>query len=103
MASVNVSKLPDGFPSGKLNLRATWRRTRVHLYSCAPGPGTGPGKGTVLAEPEEGEGDETHSPPKSCMPSSAKITMNRKSRNSSDRMLRIEFSSEITRFRSDVQ
>lgn len=37
-------------------------------------------------------------PPNSCMPSRANMRMNRKSRKRSEMMLRIEFSSDITRF-----
>jgi len=44
-----------------------------------------------------------YSPPKSCMPSRAKMRMNRNSRNKSDMMERMLLSSEITRFRSDGQ
>ena len=46
---------------------------------------------------------ETYSPPNSCMPSSAKIRMKRKSRNSSDMMERMLLSSDITRLRRDGQ
>lgn len=42
-------------------------------------------------------------PPNSCMPSRAKIRMNRKRRNSRDMMDLIEFRRDITRFRSDDQ
>ena len=42
-------------------------------------------------------------PPKSCMPSSAKISMKRKRRNSNEIMERIELSNDITRFLSDDQ
>lgn len=42
-------------------------------------------------------------PPKSCMPSSAKIRMNKKRRNSKEMMDRIELSSEMTRFLSEDQ
>lgn len=37
-------------------------------------------------------------PPKSCMPSSANMRMKRKSKNRREMMLRIELSSDITRF-----
>ena len=46
---------------------------------------------------------ETYSPPNSCIPSSAKIRMKRKSRNSSDMMERMLLSSDITRLRRDGQ
>lgn len=42
-------------------------------------------------------------PPNNCMPSRAKISMKRKSRNSKEMMDRIEFNSEITKFLSDDQ
>lgn len=42
-------------------------------------------------------------PPNSCMPSRAKMTMNRKSRNSSEMMERIEFISDLTRLRRLTQ
>lgn len=42
-------------------------------------------------------------PPKSCMPSRAKMRMNRNKRNSSEMMERMEFSSEMTRLRSEDQ
>ena len=42
-------------------------------------------------------------PPKSCMPSSAKISMKRKRRNSNEIMERIELSNDITRFLNDDQ
>lgn len=42
-------------------------------------------------------------PPKSCMPKSANINMNRNNRNSNDIIERIEFSNDITRFRRDDQ
>jgi hypothetical protein len=42
-------------------------------------------------------------PPKSCIPSSAKIRMKRKRRKSSEMMERIELSNEITRLRSEDQ
>ena len=42
-------------------------------------------------------------PPNSCMPNRAKIKMNRKRRNNSDRIERIELSSDITRFLRDDQ
>jgi hypothetical protein len=42
-------------------------------------------------------------PPNNCIPSSAKIRMNKKSRKSRDMMDLIELSSEITRFLKDDQ
>lgn len=42
-------------------------------------------------------------PPKSCMPSSAKMRMNKKRRNSSEMMDLIELRRDITRLRSDDQ
>lgn len=42
-------------------------------------------------------------PPNNCMPNSAKIKMNRKSKKRSEIMLLIELSSEITRFLSEDQ
>lgn len=42
-------------------------------------------------------------PPKSCMPRSANIKMNRNSRNKSDIIERMEFNNDITRFRKDDQ
>lgn len=42
-------------------------------------------------------------PPNTCMPSSAKITMKRKSSNSSDMIERRELSSDETRLRNEVQ
>ena len=42
-------------------------------------------------------------PPKSCMPSSAKMRMKRKSRKRRERMERMELRSEMTRFRSEDQ
>ena len=42
-------------------------------------------------------------PPKSCIPNSAKIKMNRKRSNNKDMMDLIELSKEITRFRSEDQ
>ena len=42
-------------------------------------------------------------PPKSCMPSSAKMRMKRKRRNKRERMDRIELSSDITKLRRDDQ
>lgn len=42
-------------------------------------------------------------PPNTCMPSSAKITMNRKSRTRRLAIALIELMRETTRFRSDVQ
>lgn len=44
-----------------------------------------------------------NAPPKSCMPSSAKISMKRKRRNSNEMIERIELSNDITRFLSDDQ
>ena len=44
-----------------------------------------------------------NAPPNSCMPSRANIKINKKSRNNSDRMDRIELRSEMTRFLSDDQ
>ena len=53
---------------------------------------------------------QTHSPlgklnlpPNTCMPSSEKITMNRKSRSRRLAIARIELIREATRFRKDVQ
>lgn len=45
----------------------------------------------------------TYSPPKSCMPKSAKMRMNRKRRNSKLTMERILLSRETTKFRRDAQ
>ena len=45
----------------------------------------------------------TYSPPKSCMPSSAKIRMNKKSRKSKLTMDRILLSSDTTKLRNDAQ
>jgi len=45
----------------------------------------------------------THSPPNSCMPSSANMRMKRKRRNRSEIMERMLLSSEMTRFLSDDQ
>ena len=42
-------------------------------------------------------------PPKSCIPNSAKIKINRKRSNNKDMMDLIELSKEITRFRSEDQ
>jgi hypothetical protein len=42
-------------------------------------------------------------PPKSCIPNSAKIKINRKRSNNRDMMDLIELSKEITRFRSEDQ
>ena len=42
-------------------------------------------------------------PPKSCMPSRAKMRIKRKSRNKSERMERMELSNEITKFLNDDQ
>lgn len=42
-------------------------------------------------------------PPNNCMPNSANIRMNKKSRNNSEMILLIELSNEITRLRSDDQ
>lgn len=42
-------------------------------------------------------------PPKSCIPKSAKMSMNRKSRNSSEMIERIELSREITKLRNEDQ
>ncbi len=42
-------------------------------------------------------------PPKSCIPKSAKIRMNRNRRNSKDMIDLIELSRDITRFRRDDQ
>lgn len=42
-------------------------------------------------------------PPNSCMPSKAKIKMNKKSRNNRERIERIELSNDITRFLKDDQ
>ena len=42
-------------------------------------------------------------PPKSCMPNSANISINRKRSNNSDMIDLMELSNEITRFRSDDQ
>ena len=42
-------------------------------------------------------------PPNSCMPSKAKIRMNKKSRNNREIIERIELSSDITRFLRDDQ
>lgn len=42
-------------------------------------------------------------PPNSCMPSIAKIIMNKNNRKSNEIIERMEFSNEITRFRSDDQ
>lgn len=44
-----------------------------------------------------------NSPPKSCIPSNAKIRINRKRRNNKEIIERIEFNKEITRFRNDDQ
>ena len=46
---------------------------------------------------------ETHSPPKSCIPRSAKMRMNKNSRNRSEIIERIEFKRETTRLRRDAQ
>ena len=45
----------------------------------------------------------TYSPPKSCIPSKAKMRMKRKSRKSRDTMERILLSNDITRLRNDAQ
>lgn len=42
-------------------------------------------------------------PPNSCMPSRAKMRMNKKRRNNSEMMDLIEFRRDITRFRNDDQ
>ena len=42
-------------------------------------------------------------PPKSCIPNRAKISMNKKSRKSSEMMERIELSNDMTKFRKDDQ
>lgn len=42
-------------------------------------------------------------PPNSCMPNSANIRMNKKSKNSNEIIDLIEFSNDITRFRKDDQ
>ena len=44
-----------------------------------------------------------NAPPNNCMPSSAKIRMNKKSRNNREMMDLIELSNDITRFLSDAQ
>uniref|UniRef100_A0A1Y1LV91 Uncharacterized protein n=1 Tax=Photinus pyralis TaxID=7054 RepID=A0A1Y1LV91_PHOPY len=44
-----------------------------------------------------------NSPPNSCMPSKANISINRKRRNSKDIMERIELSREMTRLRNEDQ
>lgn len=49
------------------------------------------------------ESSKSYLPPKSCMPSSAKMTMKRKSSSSSEAMERMELSSDATRLLSDVQ
>lgn len=46
---------------------------------------------------------KSYLPPKSCMPSRAKMTMKRKSSSSSEAMERMELSSDATRLLSDVQ
>ena len=45
----------------------------------------------------------THSPPKSCIPRSAKMRMNKNNRNRSEIIERIEFKRETTRLRRDAQ
>jgi len=45
----------------------------------------------------------TDSPPKSCIPSRAKMRMKRKSRNKSEMIERMLLSNEMTRLRSDAQ
>ena len=45
----------------------------------------------------------TYSPPKSCMPSSAKMRMKRKSRKRRDTIERIELSREMTKLRREFQ
>ena len=42
-------------------------------------------------------------PPKSCMPKSANIKINKNKRNKSDIMERMEFNNDITRFRKEDQ
>lgn len=49
------------------------------------------------------EPSQTHCPPKSCIPSRAKTTMNRKSRKSKLMMDFMEFSRETTRFLREFQ
>ena len=44
-----------------------------------------------------------NAPPKSCIPSSAKIRMKRKRRNSNEMMDLMELNRDMTRFRSDDQ
>lgn len=46
---------------------------------------------------------KTYFPPNSCIPNKAKIRMNKKSKKSSERMERIEFISDLTRFLNDTQ
>lgn len=46
---------------------------------------------------------QTHCPPKSCIPSRAKTTMNRKSRKSRLMMDFMEFSKDTTRFLREFQ
>lgn len=46
---------------------------------------------------------KSYLPPKSCMPSRAKMTMKRKSSSSSEAMERMELSRDATRLLSDVQ
>ena len=45
----------------------------------------------------------THSPPNSCIPSSANIKINKKSKNRRLMIERIEFNKEMTRFLSEAQ
>ena len=45
----------------------------------------------------------TYSPPNNCIPSKAKIRMNKNSRNSKLTMDRILLNSDTTKFRSDAQ
>ena len=44
-----------------------------------------------------------NAPPNSCIPSKAKMRINRKRRNNRDRMERIELSRDITRLRNEDQ